>query len=239
MTDFAIGNFSISENGKPTIVTGVKKVNNAEEPLSTALVIDRSGSMGTDTMEAAKDAAKSYVNAMEYTDSAAIILYDDQIEITQSFTSDKNALISAIDTAAARGATATYDAMLKGVDELKKQKGRKVVLVLTDGDDNSSSNSLSDTIVKINQGGVCAFCVGVGYGVEMVNLDAIANGTGGRSYSSLTGNDLTAIFQNVLYQLNNQVQINFRSRVGDNPRDLTIYLNYSSLSTSFKKTYGY
>jgi Mg-chelatase subunit ChlD len=190
-------------------------------------------------MEVAKDAAKTYVSAMASTDSAAVILYDDQIELTQTFTTDKNALISAIDTAEARGATATYDGIVKGIDELKKQKGRKVVLVLTDGDDNSSSNSRTDTITKVNESGVCAFCVGVGWSVDMSNLTAIANGTGGRSYSSLTGDDLTAIFQNILYQLNNQVQINFRSRVGDNPRDLTIYLNYETLSTSFKKTYGY
>ncbi|MFH1825107.1 MAG: VWA domain-containing protein [Candidatus Firestonebacteria bacterium] len=238
VTDFALGNFSVAENGKPTIVTGVKRVNNLEEPLSTALVIDRSGSMGTTVMEAAKDAAKTYVSAMASTDSAAVILYDDQIEVTQSWTSDKNVLISAIDTAVARGGTATYDAILRGVDELKKQRGRKVVLVLTDGDDNASSNSNADTIVKVNKGGVCAFCIGVGGGVDMTNLTAIANGTGGRSYEAQTS-DLAALFQQVLYQLNNQVQINFRSRLGDNPRELTIYLNYGTLSTTFKKTYGF
>lgn len=121
ITDFALGNFSIVEDDKPAIVTNVKRINNTEELLSTVICIDRSGSMGTTSMQSAITAAIAYVNAMSANDYTEIILFDDVIETTQSFTTDKTALITAINSAFARGGTVIYDVIAKGAEDCQQE----------------------------------------------------------------------------------------------------------------------
>ena len=86
--------------------------------------------------------------------------------------------------------------------------------------------------------------MGLGSGADMTAITEISTRTGGRVDQSLTGSDLSVKFTAVLYQMSNLVEVQFRSRLGeinssDNTRELKLYLNYGTLSTSFVKTYGY
>ena len=245
ITDFALGNFVASENGTPCVVLGYKKVNNIADPLSTAIVIDRSGSMGwSSAMSDAKTAAIAYVNAMAATDFAEIVLYDNEVEVPQTFTNDKALLIAAINSAYARGGTATFEGAVKGADDLSLRSGRKTILVMTDGDDASQPETEATAIIKINKAGIAAFCVGFGGSANMTNLDNLSRGTGGQSFTATTLNELIGRFTGIFYIMNNLVEVDFRSRIGDvlpldNTRELTVYLNYTGLNKSCKKKYGY
>lgn len=129
---------------------------------------------------------------------------------------------------------------------MSARRGRKIVILLTDGDDTASSTYNESTcITQVNNKGVACFTVGTGTGVNATVLGNIAQGTGGRYYSDQTSN-LSAIFVFILYQLNNMVEISFRTRIGekskaDNTRLLKAYLNYGSAATSTycTKYYGY
>ena len=142
ITDFKTGNFSVVENGLPTVVTEAKKVNNAADILYTVIVIDQSGSMGSDLNDA-KTAAIAYVNAMGANDYAEVILFSDVVLLKQTFTNDKALLIAAINDTVYGPATAFYDAVVTGVHELNARVGRKTVLALTDGYDNASIENFS------------------------------------------------------------------------------------------------
>ena len=245
ITDFKTGNFSVVENGLPTVVTEAKKVNNAADILYTVIVIDQSGSMGSDLNDA-KTAAIAYVNAMGANDYAEVILFSDVVLLKQTFTNDKALLIAAINDTVYGPATAFYDAVVTGVHELNARVGRKTVLALTDGYDNASIETEATTIIETNKGGIACFTVGLNPPAGgFSNLTNIANLTGGKSYQTSTPSELTGIFQKVLYRMQNLMEVHFRSRIGevkkdDNTREMTVYLNFGpALSTSCKKTYGY
>lgn len=249
ITNFALGNFSVAENGKPEVVINVKAVNNAADPLSAVLVIDQSGSMeisiggGKDRLDAAKEAAIAFVSALGASDQAEIILFSSTIEVKQSFTSDKNLLIDAINSATPTAATAAYDAIARGITDLVGRVGRKVVVGLTDGADNSSSSyATSDALVTYaNSYGVPVYTVGIvsgGSDADPAALKNIADNTGGMYFSDSQGT-LTQAFQQILTQINNQVQVEFKSLVGEKPRTLKVYLNYGSLTTNCTKIYSY
>lgn len=127
--------------------------------------------------------------------------------------------------------------------DIDAKKGRKTVLLLTDGLDNNRKETEATSTVRANQAGLACFTVGLG-SADFTNLQNISKATGGRFYQSVSSAQLIDIFANVFYIMDNLVKVGFRSRIGelkanDNTRELTI-LNYNpTLSTSRKKTYGY
>jgi Mg-chelatase subunit ChlD len=158
--------------------------------ISVAIVIDRSGSMGGQKIEDAKTAAKTYVGYMGTADRGAVIDFDDVITITQPFTDDKTLLISAIDSLYARGSTAFYDAVYTAITETAKEdpNRRRAIIVLTDGQDNSSlykqdievsKRKFQDVVDYAKQVGIPVYTIGLGSDVDATMLYNLAVSTGG------------------------------------------------------------
>ena len=108
-----------------------------EKPsLAICLVIDRSGSMGGQKMELAKDAAKAAVELLTPQDFASIIAFDNEpyAIVPMQSTASASAILSAISTIEAAGGTNIYPAMVEGYEQLRKIPARlKHVILLTDG----------------------------------------------------------------------------------------------------------
>lgn len=246
VTDFAIGNFSISEEGNPGIVTEVKKVDNSIDLLSAVLVLDRSGSMteGTST-EDLNAAAKSFINNLSSYDQVEIIDFASTVSVSQPFTTNKSALINTIDRAIASGGTAFYDGIAQAITDLSNITGRKIIIAMTDGMDTGSSKTVNQVIDDANENGLAVFVVGLNNpaygGIESSTLKNIAESTSGRYFESSTSTSfqLSNIFSEILKQINNQVNISFRSLISSRPRTLKFYVNYGTLTTTFEKKYSY
>jgi VWFA-related protein len=145
-------------------------------PLTTLLVIDVSGSMEVaGKLDAAKAAAKAYVDQMRPGDEAGLLSFNVDVDYLQPLTSDRDALRSAIDSLTARHDTAMYDALARATDILASVSGRKAVLVLTDGMDNSSRATLEDVLAGISPAGLSISTIGLGnaqkVGVSFEGLD--------------------------------------------------------------------
>lgn len=249
-TDFAVGNFNVSEEGVPEVVYQVNKLDNNANPLYAVIVLDQSGSMsgtvasGDSRMTVAKTAAKSFVSAMGALDQAAVILFDNNVVIQQSFTSDKTALNAAIDAATPTGSTAVYEATGTAIQALKSKTGRKVIVTLTDGSDNASTNySTTESVYNAaNEQGIPVFTFGIttgtGGSADPTALRVIAEKTGAKFFSDADG-DLGTAFTRVMTQMNHLVEVQFRSLVGKKPRTMKIYLTYGFLTTSFERIYSF
>lgn len=227
--DFRLGNFDIFEGDSPGIPFNVGAVT---EPLYLALVIDRSGSMSGSNETAANTAAISLINALGSTDSAAIIEFESTVRIVQNFTSDKTTLINVINAGVSSGATAVYDATTQGAQLLQNAAGRRLLLVLTDGDDNSSTNSVGSAINEVNSKGLSAYMVGLGTFINEAALQQIATETGGQYSSSLTGADLSTIFLGILNRFNNLTFIQYHRR---SRGTIHVNLTYGGVRASAQK----
>jgi len=163
------------ENGQPIepeSILGAGEVG----PLMTMLVVDISGSMDVaGKLDAAKSAALAYVDQMEPGDQAGLIAFDVESTIVQPLTDDRQALAEAIQSLKTGGDTAMFDALVEGVRQLESIDGRKAIIVLTDGLDNSSHVTLDELLSQTGDQGPSISAVGLGdrsqLGVSFAGLD--------------------------------------------------------------------
>ncbi|HYK90066.1 MAG TPA: VWA domain-containing protein [Acidobacteriota bacterium] len=158
-----------------------------EVPLTIALLIDTSGSVKNKLQFEKETAAEFFKDVLRRNkDLALIIQFDSEVNLVQDFTQDPNVLISALGTLQAGNSTALYDAIYLAVDDkLKSESGRKVIVVITDGDDTSSKLRKEEAIEAAQKNDVLIYGIGVRgeYGANFGILKKFAEETGGSFFS--------------------------------------------------------
>src|SRR3984893_449490 len=132
-------------------------------PVSMGLVIDNSGSM-RDKRPRVNEAALTLVESSNPQDEAFVVNFNDDfyLDLDKDFTNSIPELKEALERIDARGSTALYDAIIGSLDHLKKgSKDKKVLLVVTDGDDTDSRNSLEKTIREIQRSSAVIYTIGL------------------------------------------------------------------------------
>jgi VWFA-related protein len=217
-------------------------------PVTTMLVVDISGSMDRNgKLTAAKDAAKAYVAQMRPGDQAGLITYDTQTYYVQPVTADIAALTSAIDGLKTGGDTAMYNALIEAEKNLESVSGRKAIIVLTDGLDNSSQNTAEDVISTISEGGLTISAIGFGdaaasgqQGLDEAGLKSLAESTGGL-YSYADVQTVSSIYQQYGEALQSEYALTYISpsslRDGIN-RGLSVSLGGAAVTTETKYNPG-
>lgn len=248
LVDFKIGNFNISENGKPGVICNIKK---SQGPLFIALVLDRSGSMywyengkTTNGTTDLNNAVKEFFNNLDFSiTSVGIIDFGTNVIISQEFTKDKDALITAIDNkepeSAGMGGTALYDAIAREIDEVNKVSGGEILLItMTDGTDTASLTYTRDSVISYaNTHNQIVNTIAYGIDLNLYSLQLIASQTGGIFGHATTGDELAQLYLQFIPTEKDHIRINFRSRVSGS-RKLTVYCTYGSLTDKFSKTYS-
>ena len=129
--------FTVTESGKKQEIAVFSP---ERKPAHLVLVLDTSASMKQDArLDTAQEAAIGFVEALEPEDTAAVVAFSDQPRILQSSTSDKKMLKDAILSTEALGGTALYDAILSAVTIQKEIEGKRAIVLLSDGRDESAS----------------------------------------------------------------------------------------------------
>ncbi len=207
-------------------------------PVTTMLVMDISGSMEkNDKITGAKEAAKSYVSQMRPGDQAGLIAYDTNVYTVQPITADTAALTAAIDGLQTGSDTAMYDALMQAVTALEGVSGRKAILVLTDGMDNQSSNTVETVTAGIGTSGLTISAIGFGdvaasgqAGLDEAGLKSLSERAGGVYAYASSADVLKGLFQQQSRVLQSEYQLTYVSpftlRDGVN-RNLTVALTGS------------
>ena len=132
-------------------------------PVSMGLVIDNSGSM-RDKRPRVNEAAITLVQTSNPHDEAFVVNFNDDfyLDLDKDFTNSIPDLKEALERIDSRGSTALYDAIIGSMDHLKKgTKDKKVLLVVTDGEDNASRNTLEKTIREIQKTDSVIYTIGL------------------------------------------------------------------------------
>jgi len=174
VTGLAASNFKLTENDRE--VTDLRPGNLKSEPVSAMLVMDRSGSMDTaNKMQGAKEAASKFIQLMNPQDRCGIITFDDNIETLQSLTSDQQALLKKVKAIEPGAQTAFYDAVYEAINQHKEIPGRKLIIALTDGLDNSSRRQRQEIVNYAQQEGIPVDTIGLGQKSRRLQTKGMTN----------------------------------------------------------------
>jgi Ca-activated chloride channel family protein len=111
----------------------------------------------------AKSAVKTFAQSFNSRkDFISVIGFSDRVDRVLPLTNDISKVSSIVDSMNADFSTALYDAMIEGIDKIKIANGVKVLVVLTDGQDNSYKFNWSDVIAKANQLEIPIYIIGLG-----------------------------------------------------------------------------
>ena len=138
-------------------------------------------------------------------------------DLDKDFTSDINELKEALERIDARGSTALYDAIIGSLDHLKKgTRDKKVLLVITDGEDNASRKSLATTVQEAQQSDAVIYAVGL-LSQESKRaakrarqaLTSLAQATGGLAFFPEGVQDAEAICTQIAHDIRNQYTLGY------------------------------
>ena len=182
-------------------------------PVSMGLVIDNSGSM-RDKRSRVNEAAITLVQASNPSDEAFVVNFNDDfyLDLDKDFTSSVPDLKEALERIDSRGSTALYDAIIGSLDHLKKaSKDKHVLLIVTDGEDNTSHNTLEKTVREIQKTDTVIYTIGLLSQESKKNakharkaLEDIARASGGVAYFPENVEDVHSICEQVAHDIRNQ-----------------------------------
>src|ERR1700731_391568 len=182
-------------------------------PVSMGLVIDNSGSM-RDKRPRVNEAAITLVQASNPNDEAFVVNFNDDfyLDLDKDFTNSIPELKEALERIDSRGSTALYDAIIGSLDHVRKgSKDKKALLVVTDGEDNTSHSSLEKTIREIQKTDTVIYTIGLLREESKKNakrakraLEQIAQASGGISYFPESVEDVHTICEQVAHDIRNQ-----------------------------------
>jgi len=204
--------FTVYENDKPQQISSFKQ---QDFPVAMGIVIDNSGSM-REKRDQVNKAAVNLVRSSNPDDEVFVVNFNDEYYLDQDFTSDVKKLQAALEHVETRGGTALYDAIIASADYLMKSKlSRKVIFVVTDGEDDASQSSLEQAVQRLAQeNGPVVYSIGL-LGDEKVRrarraLETISGRTGGIAFFPPSLDEVDQISRTIAHDIRNQYTISYR-----------------------------
>ena len=195
----------------------IKIFRQEDVPISLGLVIDASASM-LNKRERVNSAAVAMVKASNPDDEVFVITFNEAAFVNQDFTSNVDQLESSLRKVEPKGETAMRDALALGLDHLRAhaKKDKKVLLVVTDGEDNSSIEKQDHLIRSAQLTNAIIYGIGI-LGSEQPasaqrakeSLDALTLATGGRSWFPNDAAETTKITPEIAHEIRNQYVIGY------------------------------
>ena len=212
--------FTVFEDGKPQ---NIVSFHHEDIPVAMGILIDNSGSM-REKRAKVNQAALNLVRASNPRDEVFVVNFNDEYYLDQDFTNDLLKLKDALEKIDAKGGTALYEAVVASADHLAKngRLERKVLFVVTDGEDNASRTSLEQAVKQLQEeNGPSVYAIGILGDEEHPKrarkaLDIISQRTGGIAFFPKTLDEVDEISRSVARDIRNQYMIGYKP---SNPRD--------------------
>jgi VWFA-related protein len=210
--NLAMEAFRIWENDLPQPVTHLI---GQESPREVVVAVDMSSSM-TDAMPQVRQAVRAFLGALRPDDHVTLLAFNDAVFTLARRESDPAARARAVERLAPWGSTALYDMLLKAMDLLATRRGRKVLVVFSDGEDQSSRAALEDVQRRAETNDAPVYMIGQGRGASDKKLqdllEKMARMSGGRSFHAQDIRELQDAFAAIVLELENQYLLGFQPR---------------------------
>jgi len=218
VTDLQQKAFKVFENG---VEQPIKVFRREDVPISLGIIVDNSGSM-REKRQRVEAASLDLVRASNPQDEVFIVNFNDDPYLDVPFTNDIKKMEEGIARIDSRGGTAMRDAISESMDYMRKEgkRQKKVLLVITDGNDNASNVSLEKLVSRAQQNEILVYSIGLLNEEERREarlakraLDAISHDSGGLAFYPKGASDVDEIALQVAHEIRNQYTIAYSPTV--------------------------
>jgi Ca-activated chloride channel family protein len=197
--------FSIFEDDQPQHITTFVA---GEFPVSVALAIDRSVSMAGAPLTMARTAGRAFIGSLKIDDRAMLVGISGEVEVLAPLSSEKTHLLSALEKLDAWSTTALHDALIRSIDLLEGETGRRAIVVLSDGEDRYSESTASAVLDRARRSDVLIYPIAIG--PKRAPLFAeLASVSGGRSFHLREPRELATTLRAIAEDLRSQYLIGY------------------------------
>jgi Ca-activated chloride channel family protein len=181
-------------------------------PLELIVAVDISGSMSS-AMPKLKIAVKEFLRSVPRQNPVTLLAFNDTVFSLSRQSTDLSDRIKAVDRLASWGGTALYDVILRGVDMLRRETGRKAIVVFSDGEDEGSHAVIEDVERRLQASDVTLYMIALGRGLTMETLKKVmqrlVSPTGGRALLTESIDELQLAFNDLLEELSHQYLLSY------------------------------
>ena len=215
VTDLRREHFRVFENN---VQQEIKDFKREDIPISVGILVDNSGSM-RDKRAGVTSAALTFVRTSNRHDEVFIVNFNDEAFLDKDFTSDLEELKEGMEKIDSRGGTAYYDTIRMSLDHVTQRgrKSKKVLLVITDGEDNASRITPERLIRYVQQTDVVLYTVGL-LGDDSPRaarrarkgMEAISEATGGAAFFPKEVSEVEGIAARIAHDIRNQYLLTYK-----------------------------
>ncbi|HEX4912640.1 MAG TPA: VWA domain-containing protein, partial [Vicinamibacterales bacterium] len=236
--------FTVLDNNKPADMV---LFSNESQPFTAVVMLDTSASM-TANLKLLNRAAEQFLLRLLPVDRAQVGAFNDKIQLSGTFTNNRDELIGALNDLYFGNPTRLNDAIATSLDVLKGVDGRRVILVFTDGEDTSSRIGFKTVLERARDEEVMVYSIGLESeyfnGMRVVrsrpsrDLRRISDETGGGYFELQKTDELSPTFTRVAQELRSQYLIGFAPVSLDNKvHKLEVRVNKPGMTVRARKSY--
>lgn len=233
----SVKDFEIRDDGQPRPIT---QFESGSLPITMVVLLDDSPSLRA-SLPVTQAAATALIQRLQRGDRALIGVFSRTVRLNGNLTGNQDELLEQLNSSMPLMAgTALWDAVSAGLSALEDEGGRRVILLLTDGDDNSSQADAAAIATRATREGVMIYAVGIRGAERRLSkgLKDLALETGGWFFELKPSDNLVSTFQRVADELRNQYLLGFSPAVLDGKvHRLDVNVKRHGLTARARKSY--
>jgi VWFA-related protein len=221
----ARGDFRVLEDGVEQEIRRFERV--TDVPIYAGVILDTSASMAEEISDAVRAALKFFETVITPKDRAAVITFNDRYNLAVRFTNNPEVLAGGVAGLVAEGETNLYDCLVYSLYYFSGVKGKRALILLSDGEDVSSRYTFEDVLDYARRTGVAVYTIGLGLPAGQkdiqIKLSRLADETGGRTFLIDRVNQLEQVYRIIEEELRSQYLLAYQSsQTGDKFRTIEV-----------------
>jgi Ca-activated chloride channel family protein len=205
VTGLQAGDFELLEDGRPQVVQAFAA---GDFPLSVALALDNSASMAGSRLQRSIAAARGFLSRLRSEDQVMIIGISSEVSVISPLSTDRGAQVRAVESLRPWSTTSLNDALVAGIGLIEAGRGRRGLIVVSDGEDRYSEATPADVLERARRGQVMVYPVALGRRLPPLFAE-VAVATGGRSFHARDGARLDGALSDIARELRHQYLLGY------------------------------
>ena len=238
--DLASEEVTVLEDGVEQKIRRFEKVRDLS--IRAGLLIDTSTSMARSLRDVRRAAHRFLQEVLTPKDRAAVITFNDAPKLDARFTSDVEVLAGGLSGLVAEGETALYDSILFSLHYLSGGRGKRALIVLTDGEDSTSTYTFDDTLNFARHTGVAIYVIGLGLPSDLQSrslMKQLAKETGGGTFFIDGVHQLERVYNDIQHELRSQYLLAYQSSAAGGGEFRTVEVKVGRKGVEAKTLNGY